>query len=90
MMEEYPLVMIEWEDSRLPSSNWVHLSSFDPGDAVSCVSVGWMIHDGKDVKVLAPNMGDIGDEDVQVSGVIRIPERCILKITKLKTKQKRR
>ena len=75
--------MIEWEDSRQPEPNWSLLSSFAPGDAVSCVSAGWMIHDGKDVKVLAPNMGDIGDEDVQVSGVIRIPARCILKITKI-------
>ena len=33
--------------------------------------------------MLAPNMGDIGDADVQVSGVIRIPSRCILKITTL-------
>ena len=89
MMDECPLVMIEWEDSRQPEPNWSLLSSFAPGDAVRCISAGWMIHDGKDVKVLAPNMGDIGDEDVQVSGVIRIPARCILKITKIKTKQKR-
>ena len=84
-MKDCPLVMAEWEDSRRPESEWTHLSKFTPGDAVRCVSVGWMIHDGEEVKVLAPNMGDIGDEDVQVqvSGVIRIPARCILKITTL-------
>ena len=82
-MDDCPLVMIEWEDSRLPESNWTLLSTFTPGAAVRCVSAGWMIHDGQDVKVLAPNMGDIGDEEVQVSGVIRIPARCILKITAL-------
>ena len=75
--------MIEWEDSRRPESNWTLLSTFTPGDAVRCVSAGWMIHDGQDMKVLAPNMGDIGDAEVQVSGIIRIPSRCILKITTL-------
>ena len=75
--------MIEWEDSRLPESNWIFLSTFTPGSTVRCVSAGWMIHDGQDMKVLAPNMGDINDEEVQISGVIRIPSRCILEITAL-------
>ena len=82
-MDNCPLVMIEWEDSRRPESNWTLLSTFTTGEAVRCFSAGWLIHDGQDVKALAPNMGDIGDADVQVSGVIRIPARCILKITRL-------
>ena len=82
-MNECPLVMVEWEDSRRPEPSWTLLSSLVPGNVVRCASAGWMIHDGKDMKVLAPNMGDIDDTDVQVSGIIRIPARCVLKITKL-------
>ena len=84
-MDDCPLVMLEWEDSRRAQSDWIHLSEFTPGNAVRCVSVGWMIHDGSNVKVLAPNMGDVGDGDaeLQVSGVIHIPARCVMKITTL-------
>ena len=83
MGDDCPLVKIEWEDSRRPESHWSFLSDFTVVEAVKCVSVGWMIHDGKNIKVLAPNMGDVDDEEAQVSGVIHIPSRCILKITSL-------
>ena len=76
--------MIEWEDSRQPSAEWCFLSSFDPATAVRCTSVGWLVHDGDDIKALAPNMGDIREENsVQVSGVIRIPTRCVLSVIAL-------
>jgi hypothetical protein len=79
-----PLVMIEWVDSAQPTAQWVHLANVETREAVLCVSVGWLIQDGKEVKVLAPNMGEVNSRDnVQVSGVIRIPTRCIRKITKL-------
>jgi hypothetical protein len=45
--------------------------------------VGWLVHDGKGVKSLAPNLGDFDDDDVQASGVIQIPARCIVRVTKL-------
>ena len=79
-----PLVMIEWEDSRQPSSSWRRLADLTNGGAVRCVSVGWLLQDGK-VKVLAPNMGDVeAGEAMQVSGVVEIPERCVVKVSKLK------
>ena len=79
-----PLVMVEWEDSRQPSPGWVYLASLDPVDAVRCVSVGWLVEDGIKVKALAPNMGDFsGESSVQVSGVIRIPTRCIVRVVEL-------
>ena len=52
-----------------------------------CVSVGWMIQDDERVKVLAPNFGDVEtrnpDGTLQVSGVIRIPTRCVVRICEL-------
>lgn len=37
-----------------------------------------------DVKALAPNMGALDDANsVQVSGVIQIPARCVLNVTRL-------
>ncbi len=80
-----PLVMIEWEDSRQPVAAWTRLSDFEAPTPVQCVSVGWLIHDGKRVKVLAPNMGDVdSDGNVQASGLIQIPTRCVVRQSRLK------
>lgn len=81
-MAKCPLVLVEWEDSRRPDPAWTHLADRESGDVVKCASVGWLIRDD-DVKELAPNMGDV-TEDLQVCGVISIPARCVLKITRLK------
>lgn len=82
-----PLVLIEWEDSRQPVPSWRFLADVsEPPDAVTCASVGWLIHDTKRVKVLAPNMGGLhdGGDSVQACGLMSIPTRCVVKITKLK------
>ena len=76
--------MIEWEDSAQPTPGWTYLASFEAPAIIHCASVGWLIHDGSDVKALAPNMGDIeGGDSIQVSGVIKIPSRSIVKIIEL-------
>jgi len=83
-MKSPPLVLIEWEDSRQPVSNWKWVSDYDDVNIVMCVSVGWLIKDTKDIKALAPNLGDTEEETAQVSGVIQIPTCCIKRIVKLK------
>ena len=43
-----------------------------------------MVYDGEDQKVLAPNMADIEDKhNIQSSGAIHIPTKCILRVTPL-------
>lgn len=79
-----PLVMIEWEDSAQPIPSWSYLASFDPPGTIRCVSVGWLIRDDGQMMAVAPNMGAIDDENsVQVSGVIQIPTRCVLRTSRL-------
>jgi hypothetical protein len=84
-MDRCPLVLIEWLDSRQPSAGWNRLSSYEPAGACLCASVGWLIHDGKDMKALAPNMADIGDEeeDMQALGIIHIPAPAVKRIVAL-------
>ena len=79
-----PLVIVEWEDSARPVAEWRHLSDITEPEIVKCRSVGFLIHDGKHVKALAPNIGDYGTENAQACGVIRIPTRCITKLTRLR------
>lgn len=84
-----PLVLIEWQDSAQPVPKWIYLSDFEPGTAVSCVSVGWLIQDDEKVKVLAPNMGEIQDAThIQASGIIRIPCCAVTRIVHLKEGRK--
>jgi hypothetical protein len=82
-MNGCPLVMIEWEDTAQPAPEWMHLATFEAPAAVRRAAVGWMIHDGADVKALAPNLGAIKEDSVQVSGVIHIPARCITRLVEL-------
>lgn len=82
--QKCPLVLVEWEDSAQPVPGWVRLADFEAPRIVSCASVGWLIHDGSDVKALAPNMGDFDDAaHVQASGIIRIPARTVTRIIRL-------
>lgn len=79
-----PLVMVEWEDSAQPIPAWSYLASFEAPGTILCASVGWLIQDDSHTKALAPNMGGLQSEgSVQVSGVIQIPTRCVLRITHL-------
>jgi len=83
-LNSLPLVLIEWVDSAQPVPGWSWLEDHTWESIVKCQSVGWLIHDGEEVKSLAPNKGNIGeDESLQVSGVIRIPAKCITRQVKL-------
>lgn len=77
-----PLVCVEWVDSRQPTSSWAWVDEYEPQGACSCVSVGFLLKDGKDVKVLAPNLADIFHEK-QATGIINIPVACITRLTTL-------
>jgi len=83
-MDNCPLVQIEWLESTQPVSAWQHLSDLAENSPIKCVSVGYLLRDDDAMKVLAPNMGDIGSElNVQASGIITIPTSCVTKISKL-------
>lgn len=81
---KHPLVMVIWEDSCQPLPAWHYLDGLEVKEPVVCKSVGWLIHDGKRVKALAPNIGDAGGESEQSCGIIRIATSSIVKIVRLK------
>jgi hypothetical protein len=73
----YKLVRIEWEDSARPISAWQWINDYEVPQTVTCISVGFLIAQTDDALALAPNLGDIGHEQVQASGIIRIPKSAI-------------
>ena len=81
------LVLIRWEDSRQPLSGWQHLSELDVPKTCECATVGWLLKDEPDRKVVAQSIGGIGDnddsEDAQAGGIMVIPTRCVLSVEEL-------
>jgi|SRR3954466_8490623 hypothetical protein len=79
------LVLIEWVDSGQPIPGWQWLSDLDPRRAHKCVSVGFLVQDDEQTKVLAPNLGASNGDDAwdQASGLFTIPTVAITKIERL-------
>jgi hypothetical protein len=73
----FPLLAIEWEDSQRPIGAWQWVDEYTLPDVVMCVSVGFLISKTKDAIALAPNLGDLEQERLQASGIIRIPTSAI-------------
>ncbi len=83
-MSDCPLVIIRWLDSRQPSGQWRYISALPEVRAVEVATVGWLLRDTADVKVVCQNVGDLEDPDkAQASGIMTIPTRCVLSIERL-------
>lgn len=81
----FPLVLIEWVDSSRLGDAWRALDEIDEDEPHYCVSVGFLIKDNRDAKILAPNLADVRSEDNrQAFGGIMIPTRAIIRQRVLK------
>jgi hypothetical protein len=80
-----PLVLVEWLDSGQPVPVWQWLEQIEPRRPHLCVSVGFLMQDDAEAKVLAPNLGaSNGRSDWdQASGVITIPASAVQRVVRL-------
>jgi hypothetical protein len=78
------LVLIEWLDSYGCSSEWQPLQDRQARPLL-CRSVGWLLHDGSDCKVVVPHVSDANNKHVPTQGCgdMTIPTSAILSITEL-------
>lgn len=83
MIYVHASVYIEWEDSHGVSSDWQYLSQCKPS-VVVCKSVGWLIHDGKECKVVVPHLTDSAHVKRQGCGDMTIPTAAVLKMVNLR------
>lgn len=76
------LVRIEWLDSYGVISDWRESHNFED-ERYICISVGFLVKDGTNVKIVAGNLAPandvIGTED-QCCGAIAIPSVSIIKM----------
>jgi hypothetical protein len=75
------LVLIEWEDSHY-KPGWTREIGEGQLTPVLCKSVGWLLHDGDEAKVLANHLSD--EDEPQSCGAMTIPSRAIVKIRRLR------
>ena len=75
-------VLVEWEDSAQALPAWQWLDDMSGPTVVICKSVGWLVLENERELKLAVSLG--GDDDKwQVSAVIAIPARSVLKVVHL-------
>ncbi|HUU29381.1 MAG TPA: hypothetical protein VM123_16380 [archaeon] len=77
--KHFKLVHILWLDSRGASPNWQYIDDDEP-QLIKCHTVGYLVHEGKDAKRIAPHIIEDEDGDVQVTGDMVIPNVAILKM----------
>lgn len=78
------LVQIKWVDSNHTNGAWKWLSQFEKRNPILCVSVGWLIQDDDDVKVIVQTFGDVDEaDDMQYAGDKIIPTSAVRSIETL-------
>ena len=84
MRETCPLVLIRWEDSAQPVPRWQHLSELSLPDVVECATTFTLSLSPISQPTVAQSIGGINaDDNVQASGVMAIPARCVISIEPL-------
>ncbi len=75
------LVMVEWVDSFGCSSDWQELTDECDPEPLLCRSVGWLLRDGPNCKVVVPHIAEVHDpKSKQGCGDMTIPTTCIRRI----------
>jgi hypothetical protein len=79
----YRLVMVEWEDSARPTSEWQWADECEVPVPIECVSVGYLIAKTEGGLAIAANLGDVRRDRIQASGIMHIPACSVRKIVDL-------
>lgn len=82
------LVLIEWLDSH-SGKGWQTIEQLEQSaEPLYCRSVGWLVTEKKDCKVLVPHIAGEKNGDIMLQGCgdLTIPTCSILKITVLKNR----
>jgi len=84
MRKDCPLVIIRWQDSAQPLPSWQYLTALPRTRPIECATVGWLLKDDDDIKVVCQSVGDLDNpSNAQASGIMTIPARCVLSIERL-------
>lgn len=79
MMQVVKKVEINWIDSKSGPCEWEHWDDLEPLEPVKCTTIGYLVEDNEDYKVIASTISD-----KFLLGRIAIPAVCVLKIKVIK------
>lgn len=77
------LVMVEWDDSRQPTSAWVWVEDYPFQEASKNVTVGFLIQEGTDALNIAQSLGDVNKESPQLGGLTLVAKSAVKRVTVL-------
>jgi hypothetical protein len=78
-----PLVLVEWVDSH-SHSGWQSLAGGLEDRVLVCRSVGWLLLDGQEAKVVAPHLNEQEPGiPPQGSGIMTIPASAVRRLVRL-------
>ena len=82
----YKLVLIEWVDAHA-GRGWIDIGRIKKADTpLYCRSVGWLVAESKDCKVIVPHIsaGENRGTLLQGCGDLTIPKKAIVSTTVLR------
>lgn len=80
-----PLVLIEWIDASRLSNGWMDLADIPDPYPHKCVTVGFLLSENRQGKVLVPTIGDFEHpENSHAYGGMLIPRSAIVSERRLK------
>jgi hypothetical protein len=75
----YRLILIEWSDASRLSDGWMDLGAVPEAYLHKCVTVGFLVSENNDGKILVPTIGDIEHpNNSHTYGGMLIPRKAIL------------
>lgn len=85
------LVLVEWTDSYGCSPQWRKLEQCN-AEPLRCRSVGWLVHNGRDSKVIVPHISDPSHSSAppQGCGDMTIPTKSITRMVNLNESKRRK
>ena len=78
------MILVEWIDASGIRDGWTDLNDVSEPDPHKCVSVGFLVRENKQGKIIAPTIADVEHPDNRhVYGGIMIPASAILSIREI-------
>ena len=81
----YKLVMVEWVDASRLSNGWMNLDAVPDPYLHRCVTVGFLIAENEQGKILVPTVTNLEyDDNKQTYGGMMIPASAVIRQRRLR------
>jgi hypothetical protein len=77
-MSDWPLVLLEWEDSSQPVARWYQMDEINLATVVVSRTVGFLVRDDDQMKAVAHSVAN-----GLATGLIKIPSRAVTRMVRL-------